>query len=126
MNTNKNLTHRLTLDEQRAGGKKSGEARRKKKQMREVAELILSMNMKPGRGAILENVSNFTDIAGKNITVEEAIIVKQAQRAMKGDISAAVFLRETSGQNPEGNPDNSDILAKLDEILGGIDAIADD
>ena len=37
---------------------------------------------------------------GKNITVQDAIILKQAQKALKGDIRAAEFIRDTSGNRP--------------------------
>lgn len=126
MNNNGNLTHKLTVEEQRLGGKKSAESRRKKKQMREITELILSMNIKSGRGATIENITNLADLAGKNITVGEAIIVKQVQKALKGDLSAAYFVRDTSGQKPDNKPDQTDVLDKLDSILGGIDAIANE
>lgn len=117
--------HKLTVEEASKGGKKSAESRRRKKQMQEIAEIVLSMNLKSGKGASVENITNLADVAGKNISVDAAIIIKQAQKALKGDLNAALFLRDTSGQKPDNNPDNTDVLEKLDSILGGIDAIAD-
>lgn len=118
--------HKLTVEEASKGGKKSAESRRRKKQMQEIAEIVLSMNLKSGKGASVENITNLADVAGKNISVDAAIIIKQAQKALKGDLNAALFLRDTSGQKPDNNPDNTDVLEKLDSILGGIDAIAND
>ena len=118
--------HKLTVEEASKGGKKSAESRRRKKQMQEIAEIVLSMNLKSGKGASVENITNLADVAGKNISVDAAIIIKQAQKALKGDLNAALFLRDTSGQKPDNNPDNTDVLEKLDRVLGGIDAIAND
>ena len=39
--------HTLTVDEQSAGGKASGEARRKKKSMRELAKIVNSLPLSP-------------------------------------------------------------------------------
>lgn len=118
--------HKLTVEEASKGGKKSAESRRRKKQMQEIAEIVLAMNLKSGKGVSVENITNLADVAGKNISVDAAIIIKQAQKALKGDLNAALFLRDTSGQKPDNNPDNTDVLEKLDSILGGIDAIANE
>ena len=80
------------------GGKASGEARRRKKEMRERLELLLSMPISNGKGAELEKIKSYGAINGKNVTVEDAILIAIAQKALKGDISAATFIRDTSGQ----------------------------
>ena len=110
----------------REGGIKSGESKRRKKAMRETLEILLSLGLKNGKVVDIEKQGRFTGLQGKNVSVEEAILIKQIQNALKGDLSAAYFVRDTSGQKPDNNPDNSDVLAKLDSILGGIDAIAND
>lgn len=110
----------------RIGGIKSGEAKRRKKAMRETLEILLNLNLKNGKAADIENQDSFMGLQGKNVSVEEAILIKQIQNALKGDLSAAYFVRDTSGQKPDNNPDNTDVLEKLDSILGGIDALAND
>jgi hypothetical protein len=84
----------------RKGGIASGEAKRKKKALRERLEILLDMPMKSGREADLEAIKNFAELKGKNITVQDALMIAQIQKAMKGDTQAAVFVRDTVGQNP--------------------------
>ena len=85
------------------GGKASGEARRRKKEMRERLELLLSMPISNGKGAELEKIKSYGAIKGKNVTVEDAILIAIAQKAMKGDISAGTFIRDTVGEKPTEN-----------------------
>lgn len=84
----------------RKGGIKSGETRRRKKEMRERLEILLSMPLKDGKGADVEKIKSFGAIKGKNITVEDAILIAITQKALKGDIQAGTFLRDTVGEKP--------------------------
>ena len=90
--------HTLTTEEQREAGIKSGETRRAKKGMREIAKWILEMPLNNEPTA--EDIKSFAGFAGKNITVEQAIMIKQLQKALKGDTNSAIFVRDTSGQKP--------------------------
>lgn len=96
---------KLTANEQREiakkGGKASVKARREKKAMRENLETILAMTLKSGKLADIESIKNFAALAGENITVQDAILIKQTQKAMMGDTRAAEFVRDLSGNKPE-------------------------
>lgn len=85
----------------RKGGIASGETRRKKRAMKERLGLLLNMPLKNGKLADIEDVKSYAALKGKNITVEDAILIAQIQRAMKGDLLAATFIRDTSGNKPE-------------------------
>ena len=85
----------------RKGGIKSGEVKRRKKAMKETLEVLLAMPMKKGRMADVEDIRSFTDLKGKNISVEAAMMVQMLQKALKGDTNAAAFIRDTSGQKPQ-------------------------
>ena len=97
----------------RMGGIKSGEVKREKKAMKEIAEIVLGLQTKEGKEVKLENVKKLDDLfeideetgklTPKNMSVGEIIVLRQAQKAMKGDLDAARFVRETSGQNPTNN-----------------------
>ena len=87
----------------KAGGKASGEAKRRKKAMKESLDILLNMPLKSGKQADVEAVKNFAALKGKNITVEQAMLIAQIQKALKGDTQALTFLRDTSGQKPEDN-----------------------
>lgn len=87
----------------RKGGIASGEAKRKKRAMRETLDVLLSMPMKSGKFTDIESIKNFAAIKGKNINVQEAMIISMLQRAMKGDVKAAEWIRDTAGQKPVEN-----------------------
>lgn len=87
----------------RKGGIASGKARREKKMMRETLEILMSMPLKSGKQTDVESLRNFAAIKGKNINVQEAILIAQIQKAMKGDTKAAEYVRDTVGQKPIDN-----------------------
>ena len=81
----------------RNGGIASGKARREKKAMKDTLAALLSMPLKDGKAADVEMVKNLAALKGKNITVQEAIMLAQIQKAIKGDTKAAEYVRDTSG-----------------------------
>lgn len=87
----------------RKGGIASGKARREKKLMRETLDNLLSMPLKDGELADVDDIRSFAAIKGKNISVQEAIMIAQVQKAMKGDTKAAEYVRDTIGQKPVDN-----------------------
>ena len=101
----------------RKGGIASGEARRRKKTMRETMEILLDMQVGKGKSADIEAIKTFAGLKGKNITVQEAMIIAQAQKALKGDLAALQFIRDTVGQKPS---DNINIGAKMDNPFEGL------
>jgi hypothetical protein len=77
--------YKLTVEEQKKGGRASAEARRKKRDLKLAIQTLLE-----------------TDIKGKNGEVKtgaEAIAIAQFQKALKGDTRAFEVLRDTSGQS---------------------------
>lgn len=82
------------------GGIASGKAKKEKKAMKETLETLLSMPLNAGRAADLETIKNIAAIKGKNITVQEAIMLAQIKKALKGDTKAAEFVRDLSGNKP--------------------------
>ena len=80
------------------GGVASGKAKRRKKEFKESLEVVLGMVLKSGEIASIDDIQSFADLKGKNITVQDAIVIAMAQRAMKGNVSCARWVLETSGQ----------------------------
>ena len=78
--------HKLTLEEQSAGGKASGKARAAKKDLRQALELLLE--------------KEWQDKNGNKLTGTEAITAKLFEQAMKGNIKAFETIRSTVGQDP--------------------------
>ena len=100
------LGDRTTSEQQkiaRQGGIASGKARREKRLMRETLDMLLSMPLKNGKLVDVDGIRNFAAIKGKNISVQEAIMIAQVQKAMKGDTKAAEYVRDTIGQKPVDN-----------------------
>lgn len=78
--------YKLTLEEQKKGGKASAEARRAKRDLRKALEMLLE--------------KDFTDKSGKTLTGTEAITAKLFEQAMKGNVKAFETIRATVGQDP--------------------------
>lgn len=95
-----NMTPEQRRENGRKGGIASGEAKRKKKAMRERLEILLDLPMRSGKGTDLDAIKNFAALKGKNITVQDAMMIAQIQKALKGDTNAAAFVRDTAGENP--------------------------
>ena len=111
-----------TTEEQQAiatkGGIASGKARREKKAMKDTLAALLSMPLRNGKGAEIESIKNLAEVKGKNITVQEAIMLAQIQKAMKGDTRAFKALMELAAEN--GGQQQSDI-SELYKALDGDD-----
>ena len=103
------------------GGVASGKARRERKAMKETLEALLSMPLKNGKSADIETIKNLASLKGKNITVQEAIMLAQIQKAIKGDTKAAEYVRDTSGNKPKDdvvlNGSLQTETSKLDDLI---------
>lgn len=80
------LTHEEAVKNGRKGGVASGEARRKKKLMREAFEELLE--------------KQYTDSQGTSIDGTSALAAKVFKQAMDGDLKAFEIIRDTTGQKP--------------------------
>ena len=88
LKSNSERTPKERKDLARKAGKKSGEARRAKKTMREMLEMLLEKQIEnPGE-------------KGKKQTTLEAISVSLIQKALQGNVKAFEVLRDTIGQKP--------------------------
>ena len=99
----------------------SGVARRKKRNMQQFAEIILGMAMKNGEVHTVEDIQSIADLKGKNLTVDQAIILKQVEKALKGDLKSAEFVRDTSGQKPVEKV--ADVTNDTDELKNILEQI---
>ena len=105
----------------RRGGIASGEARRRKKSMKETLELFLSLPLDNGKEYDVENLKNFANLKGKNITVNDAILIKQVQKALKGDNNAINFVRDLV----EPKTNNLNITGEIPVVIGGENELKD-
>ena len=105
----------------KAGGIASGKARREKKAFRETLEAILGMAMKGGNDVSVDDIQSFAEIEGRNISVQEAILVAQIQKALTGDTRAAEYVRDTIGENPSTKVEAEVVIP----VFGGEDDLED-
>ena len=100
----KNAFARMTPEQRAENGRKGGlakrEATRKRKEMRETLDILLNMPMKKGKIYTAEDIKCFADLKGKNITIDQAMMVCLIQKALKGDINAIAMVRDTIGEKP--------------------------
>lgn len=104
----------------RRGGIASAKKRRERKAMKETLEELLSMPLKKGASADISKVRNIAAMKGKNITMQEAIMLSMLQKAAKGDVRAAEFVRDTAGQRPT---DKMDMNVELPVFFAGEDEL---
>ena len=95
----------------RKGGIASGKAKRTRKALNDTINELFSMPIKDGKANDIESIKSLASIKGQNITVQEAIVLAQIQKALKGDQRSARLLLEmlneqltgTSGQTESHN-----------------------
>lgn len=104
--------YKLSQEEAKKGGIASGEARRRKRDLRRALETLLESNV------------NVVDKASGNtitLTGAEALARKLFETGMKGNIRAFVAIRETTGQNPvqkiEVSQTDPEVVAEVEDMV---------
>lgn len=101
------LTHEEAVKNGRKGGVASGEARKKKRLMREAFEELLARE--------------YHDASGKTLDGTELLALKVFKQAMDGDLKAFEIIRDTTGQKPIERIETVEIppetYARVDAIL---------
>ena len=122
----KNSFARMTPEERSANGKKAAEKarenRRRRKEMRETLDILLNMPMKKGKVYSAEEIKSFADLKGKNITIDQAMMVCLVQKALKGDLNAITMVRDTVGEKPT---DKMEIKDTTPVIISGEGDLSD-
>lgn len=98
--------YQLSQEEAKRGGIASGEARRRKRDIRLALEALLEKDI--------------SDKNGNVMTTTEAIALKQIEKALKGDTKAFEVVRDTVGQKPTDKIDitvNDDSAKEMDEYF---------
>ena len=72
----------------------------KRKSMKEDFNILLKLPLKKGEMVFPEDIQNLADAKGLNISVQQAIDIAMVERAMLGDVQAAVYIRDTVGEKP--------------------------
>lgn len=85
------------------GGKASGEARRRKKTFQELTKLFLNQAIPDDKKELLKKI--LPDVDVEDFTYRSGIILKQLEKAFSGNLDAAIFVRDTSGEKPKDSID---------------------
>jgi hypothetical protein len=97
-----NLRPNITTTEQaqalgRKGGLASVESKRRKKTMRENAELLLSLPLKEGK---LKEQIKALGLSDDDLTNQMAMMASMLRKALSGDVNAFNTLQATIGEKP--------------------------
>lgn len=77
------------------GGQKSGEVRRQKKAMKDTMKMLLSLEMPESEGK--EKLREL-GIDDEELNVQTAILMQQINKALKGNLDSAKFVRDVSDE----------------------------
>lgn len=116
MANEKNLVpqaHKLTVEQQSMGGKKSAERKRKRKALKEQMEMLLSLPLTDDKAkAQFERMGIDSD----DMDNQMAMVVKTYLQAMKGNINAVNVIREIIGERVMEVNVNNNIDDKVKEL----------
>ena len=105
------------------GGKASVEARRRRKELKETLEILLNMSLDKRRKNVdIEKIQAFADLKGKNVTVDEAMMMKLVQKALSGDLNSISMIRDTIGEKPSDKVEVKDVTPV---IISGEDELSE-
>lgn len=114
MAVSKNLTHKLTVEEARKGGKNSVKSRHNKKLIKDCLDTLLEKTIE--------------DENGEKMSGAEALAVKAFREALSGNSKFWELIRDTVGQKPvervmvsEVDPD---VIREVEEMVNGVDESA--
>ena len=104
--------NKRTKDEQRniqsAGGKKSGEVRRRKAALRDTMNRLLTMQVE------VDGLSDILRSDGGESTYEEVIAMAMIQQASLGDVKAYQAIMKTVGQTSKSETDLEEQRSKVE------------
>ena len=107
-------------------GRASGKKRRQLKTWKQLAQEVLAMPIKDGK--VDKKIKSLADAKGKNLRVQDAMILAQTVQAMKGDTKAFGLIAELSGLFDTDGPDLQPLAVPDDTnlIIPAFDGLAAD
>lgn len=118
--------YKLSVEEAKKGGIASGEARRRKRDMKRTLEMLatLPFEIKDKNGNSIKAQLQAMGINEEDIDYEMAMSYSVFLTAIKGgknQVSAATFIRDTLGEKPKDVVEVNDVTnKKFDEICSQI------
>lgn len=84
----------------RKGGLTKGENYKRRRLLKETLEIFLQMPVKKGKVTDCESVRAFAELKGKNVTVDQALMLTLVNKALHGDLNAMNMLIGMVGEKP--------------------------
>ncbi len=106
---------------QSQGGKASGASRRRKRDMAKAMKMLLDMPAVPGTDEYLKQFG----FQESDMTNQMAMLSAIFMKAMRGDVRAAEFIRDTAGYNPKIRLEEKRFEAEQEADSGGTDVVSD-
>lgn len=126
MANEKNLTpftsdqsHEEAVKNGKKGGVASGAARRRKKTMRQTLNILLSTGLAVSEQEFVEKVTPrllALDIDVKDATYQDVMLAGILLKAIRGDVRAAEFIRDTGGDSPQLNLKKQELNLRKEEL----------
>lgn len=113
-NTFSKMSKEERVEYGRQGGIASGEAKRKRKAMKEQMDLLMSM---PVQDKALRTRLRVLNIDDEEATNQMASIIALWHKSLKGDTKAFELLRDTLGEKPKEADSGLEVLDRLDLLL---------
>lgn len=102
-NTFTKMTPEERAEMGRKGGLKKGENFKRRKQLKETLEIFLQMPVRKGKVTDCESVRAFAELKGKNVTVDQALMLTLVNKSLHGDLNAMNMLISMIGEKPSDN-----------------------
>lgn len=117
--------HKLTVDEQSEGGKRSAEVRQQRKRAREIAEVIFSLPLHAGQTMDLDDARSIDDC--KDMDSLTVMIASLVRKATEGSVRHAELLLTLTGDyskkvDVKNEIDIEKAQADFEEYLADLDA----
>ena len=102
-NTFSKMTYEQRAEAGRKGGLTKGENYKKRRLLKETLEIFLQMPVRKGKVTDCESVRVFAEMKGKNVTVDQALMLTLINKGLKGDLTAINTLIGMVGEKPSEN-----------------------
>lgn len=89
-------SHELTVEEAKKGGLASVDARRRKKSMREIAQMIGSAKLTDEKA--IKKICDLFGVDNEDVNHDFVVVAKQFAKAEKGDTQSAKFIADLKGE----------------------------
>ena len=105
--------HKLTVEEQSAGGIASGKARKEKRLIKDSIEMVLGLEVKNEK---MKDQLRKLGIQDEDMTNQLALVVAMVNKGLKGDTQAFNSLRDTIGQKPVERTEVTEVPKIVDDV----------